>query len=389
LVLVVDDIAENRLLAKAALERAGYGVLLAAGGEEALRRFSESMPDLVLLDIMMPGMDGFETCRRLRELPGGADTAVVFLTAMSDAGALEQAMEVAADDFLTKPFNRTELLIRVRSLLRIRELNQELRRHYEVIRTQRDALAQAEEQRKKLLGVIVHDLKNPLAAVVTNIQFVQAAQLDADSSDALTDALASSRSLLRMISNLLDISRAEDGALTPGLDHVDVGAMLEEVRKAIAPRAEGAKVRLEVACAGAGLLVTDGQMLGRVLENLLDNAIRNSPAGGLIRVSAEEDGSGNIRLAVSDQGRAIPPELRERIFEQFAQVDRPDEHLARTSRGLGLPFCKVAVHALGGCIRIEDGPSGGNTICVELPRAAAAGLDARRMLAWPESPTRH
>ena len=113
-------------------------------------------------------MDGFETCRRLRALPGGADVPILFLTALGDLGTHKAALDSGADDFLTKPINRTELLIRVRSLLRIRRLSDELRRNYDVIRSQRDELLAAQRQQLELATLIVHDLKNPLSSILSN-----------------------------------------------------------------------------------------------------------------------------------------------------------------------------------------------------------------------------
>lgn len=139
-ILVVDDNAANSPLAEAHLVAAGYAVQLAEGGEQGIAAFEEWQPGLVLLDILMPGMDGFETCKRLKKLPAGKDVPVVFLAALSDLSAHEQAMESGADDFLTIPINRTELLIRVRLLLSVKHLRDELNQGYDLIRSQRDAL---------------------------------------------------------------------------------------------------------------------------------------------------------------------------------------------------------------------------------------------------------
>src|SRR6185369_5270762 len=139
---------------------AGYAAVQADGGERALELFAERRPDLVLLDVLMPRMDGLETCRRLRGLPGGTDTPILFLTALGDLGTHRAALDSGADDFLTKPINRTELMIRIRSLLRIGRLAREQKRSYELIRQQRDALIEAERQRQELSALIVHDLKN-------------------------------------------------------------------------------------------------------------------------------------------------------------------------------------------------------------------------------------
>src|SRR4029077_6880065 len=165
-ILVVDDNLQNREVAEGHLVGAGYAVIQAEGGEEALPMLEARRPDLVLLDVLMPGIDGFEPCRRIRLLPVVGDTPILFLTALGDLTTHKAALDSGADDFLTKPINRTELLIRVRSLLRIKQLGDELKRNYDVIRSQRDALLVAQRQKEELTALIVHDLKNPLSSIL-------------------------------------------------------------------------------------------------------------------------------------------------------------------------------------------------------------------------------
>src|SRR5262249_44901630 len=144
-----------------------------------LALFEKLAPDLVLLDVLMPGLDGFETCRQLRQLKGGSEVAVVFVTALSDFGSHQRAMASGADDFLSKPLNRTELLLRVRSPFGIKRLKDELKTGYELIRSQRDALLVAHRQREDLTAMVVHDLKNPLTSILANAQaLVELAESD-------------------------------------------------------------------------------------------------------------------------------------------------------------------------------------------------------------------
>jgi len=137
-ILVVDDNAQNRALAQASLEDEGYEVLLASGGEEGLRLVESERPDCVLLDVRMPGTDGFAVCSRIRELPDARDTPVVFLTALRDVDTFDQALRAGGDDFLTKPVRPTELVLRVAAALKLRRMNAELREHYDLVRRQRD-----------------------------------------------------------------------------------------------------------------------------------------------------------------------------------------------------------------------------------------------------------
>src|SRR5215831_19206357 len=193
----------------------------------------------------MPGMDGFETCRRIRAMPEACDVPVLFLTALGDLATHRAALDSGADDFLTKPINRTELLIRVRSLLRIRQLSDELQRNYDVIRAQRDALLAAQRQKEELTALIVHDLKNPLSSILSNVQFcVGQKGLGDEERESLRDVLRASQSMVRMVMNLLDVSRSEDGALVPRMTPFELPALLEEVCSEMGRRVEDKAQRL-------------------------------------------------------------------------------------------------------------------------------------------------
>ena len=379
-VLVIDDNLQNREVAEGHLVSAGYNAFLADGGEEGLARFQELRPDLILLDVVMPRMDGFETCRRLRALPGGPDVPILFLTALGDLGTHKAALDSGADDFLTKPINRTELLIRLRSLLRIRRLSDELRRNYEVIRSQRDELLTVQRQRLELATLIVHDLKNPLSSILSNVEYLNASGgLPEREREALDDVLRASRSMFRMVMNLLDISRSEDGALIPRCAEFDVTALLNEVSSETVRRLEekGQTLRLSIDPA-VGAVVADRDLVRRVVENLLDNSHKYSPRNGRISIevttSTLDVGAGDeppvpaIELRVRDEGAGIPADYRTRVFEKYVRVEDRGVNEPRNSQGLGLVFCRTAVEAHGGRIWVEDSGARGSCFCLRLPR---------------------
>ena len=171
-VLVVDDNEQNRALAQAALEGEDMSVLLATNGEEGVALFEREHPDCVLLDVRMPGLDGFGACARIRALPGGPETPIIFLTALRDVDTFDRAIRAGGDDFLTKPVRPTELIVRVQGALRLRRLSAELRDHYDVIRRQRDALMRLQLQKERLTSFVVHDLKNPVNAIDLHAQML-------------------------------------------------------------------------------------------------------------------------------------------------------------------------------------------------------------------------
>ncbi|HWO20982.1 MAG TPA: hybrid sensor histidine kinase/response regulator [Kofleriaceae bacterium] len=361
-VLVVDDNAENRALAQATLEDEGYTVRLATSGAEALAAFEREHVDCILLDIRMPGMDGIEACRRLRALPAGSDVPILFLTAQRDVDTFDRAREAGGDDYLTKPVRPSELIARVGAAAKLRRMALERRELYDVVRTQRDDLMRLQLQKEQLVAFLVHDLKNPVNAIELQAQRISRDPgVTARSRDAAARVQMETRALLRMITNLLDLSKADEGGLAPVRRPISLAELLAEVETAMLPRAREALITLSASAAGVAL-VADRDLLLRTIENLVDNAIRYAPENTAVSMTARSDGSG-VEIRVADAGPGVPQELHARVFERFAQAE---DGRARTSRGLGLAFCKLAVEAHGGRIWIEDGTPGA-IFCLRIP----------------------
>lgn len=374
-ILVVDDNPMNLQLIEAQLSIAGYAVTCASCGEEALSLFERYTPDLIILDIMMPRISGFETFRRLRQLPGGSETPVVFLTAAMDLDTHKTALDLGADDFLSKPINRTELLIRVRSLLRIRRLHTELRHGNELLRSQRDALLRVQQQKEKLSAFVVHDLNNRLTTIIGISDLMgedtELTEPTRESAQLISDA---ADSIQRMVMNLLDISRSEDGELVLRLQDVDLAALFQRacMRQKVRARLRRQTLRCQVDPGGQRLLA-DAELLSRLLDNLIDNAIKYAPADSHIELLARPlPDQRTLEIRVSDEGPGIPPAQRERIFEKYVQLD-PHVDSRWAGRGLGLAFCRLVAEAHGGRVFVEDNTPRGSAFCLQLPLPPAAG----------------
>jgi signal transduction histidine kinase len=363
-ILVVDDNAENRALAQAALEDEGYQVVLAAGGDEGIAAVETEHPDCVLLDVRMPGTDGFEVCAKIRQLPRGADTPVIFLTALRDVDTFDRALRAGGDDFLTKPVRPTELVVRVQAALKLRRMSSELREHYDLVRRQRDDLMRLQLQKERLTAFVVHDLKNPVNAMDLHAQLLlRDPELPPRVKESAQHIRDEARALLRLVLNLLDISKSEEGQLQPKLRPLPLHELTNEVVDTHQVKAQAAGLKL-VTEVPATTVQADIDLLRRVLENLLDNAIRHAPSGSLVRVVASPAPDG-VELRVADAGKGIAPEMRDKVFERFVQVDG-SAVASRSGRGLGLTFCKLAVESHGGSIWIEDAAPGA-VFCVRLP----------------------
>ena len=364
-ILVVDDNLQNRLVAEGHLASVGYRVLQAESGAQAIERFAAEAPDLVLLDVLMPGLNGFETCQRLRALPAGPETPICFLTALEDLQSHEQAMASGADDYLTKPIRRTELLLRVKSLLRIRRFSRELEASVQTIVAKNAELEHEQAQRQQLTDLIVHDLKNSLAGILSNLEFLELETgISAEGHEALLDAGSAAKNIHRMVLNLLDVSRGEDGSLRTHPTRFSVRELVDEVVRETARRAALRNVELSVQVA-QGLEVTgDRDLLRRVAENLLDNALRYAPKGSTVGLELGATNEAHWTLKVRDQGPGVPANLRERVFEKYVQLERPT---GAGGRGLGLLYCRLAAEAHQGRIWIEPNEPQGSLFCVELP----------------------
>ena len=364
-ILVVDDNAQNRALAQATLEDEGYQVILAETGEQGIQAVQNERPDCVLLDVRMPGTDGFTVCSRIRALPEGSDTPVVFLTALRDVDTFDRALRAGGDDFLTKPVRPTELVLRVQAALRLRRMHTDLREHYALVRRQRDDLMRLQLQKERLTAFVVHDLKNPVNTLDLHAQLLQRnPALPESARDSVRHIRHEARSLLRLILNLLDISKSDQARLTTNKSRVELEPLLRDICEAFELRAASGQLQFERQV-DVPYVQADPDLLRRVLENLIDNALRYAPPQSLIRLSVSSS-DGATLLRVADQGRGIPAAERDKFFEAFTQGSAEAALTFRTNRGLGLAFCKLAVEAHGGTISIEDARPGA-VFCVRLP----------------------
>ncbi|HEU4730212.1 MAG TPA: hybrid sensor histidine kinase/response regulator [Kofleriaceae bacterium] len=365
-VLIVDDNAENRALARATLEDEGYRVVLASSGPEGVAAFARSRPDCVLLDIQMPGMDGITACRLIRESPGGRDVPIVFVTAQRDVETFDRARLAGGDDFLTKPVRPTELVLRMQVAMKLHRIATERNELFELIRRQRDDVMRLQLQREQLIAFLVHDLKNPVHAIKLHGELIaRDQQASARSRSSAASIQSDTASLLRMIMNLLDLSKADEGRLVPTILPIDLGGLAAEVKVAMAARARTADVDL-VADVPSRTIHGDPDLIRRMLENLVDNAIRHAPERSAVRLSAADQGS-DVEIRVADAGPGVPPQLRERVFDRFVQ----GEAVSRAGSGLGLAFCKLAAEAHRGSIWIEDANPGA-VFCVRIAAAPPA-----------------
>jgi two-component system, sensor histidine kinase and response regulator len=356
-VLVVDDNEANRLLALNTLEDEGYRVVIASNGEDAVASFQRESPDCVVMDVRMPGVDGFAACERIRALPRGLETPVVFLTALRDVDTFDRALRAGGDDFLTKPVRPTELVIRVQSALKLRRLSAEVREHVDVLKHQRDDLLRVQLQKERLMAFVVHDLKNPLSAMDLNAQLLARDRALPESARESVDAIrTAARRLGRMILNLLDLSKGDEGKLVARRGPIDAKALAARVVAEMDPAAQERGVKLQASVASEAIQ-GDADLLERTLVNLVENAVRHAPRGTAVTLDIRRRGSA-VEIRVADAGSGVPESQRANIFDPFVQLEGQGGPSNRSGRGLGLAFCRLALEAHGGRIWVEDASPG-------------------------------
>jgi two-component system sensor histidine kinase/response regulator len=357
-VLVVDDTIANLRLLSNMLSEEGYEVRAVTNGPQALQAVERDPPDVILLDITMPEMDGYEVCRRLKARDRSKDVPVIFLTALTDTADKVRAFDAGGVDYVTKPFQLEEVLARVKTQVALRQARVALAGSYRRLRT-------LEQLRDDLVHMIVHDMRSPLTALQIDLNLLKgpAAALDDVSRQGLQAAVDSVKALNRMANDLLDVSRLEEGKMPIDRAEWDLTQIASEVRSAL--RNIDHERPIDIETAGPVRATCDGSLVRRVLENLVSNGIRHTPAGSRIRISLASD-RGRVRVEVHDQGRGVPPEAREKIFEKFGALQARHDR-SYHSVGLGLAFCKLAIRAQGGTIGVDSGVPAGSTFWFELP----------------------
>jgi two-component system, sensor histidine kinase and response regulator len=304
-------------------------------------------------------MDGLETCRQIRAMPGTEMLPIIFLTADERPETHADAFRAKGDDFLRKPVFPTELIVRIRSLMRLKRLQAE-------IQAERDALIDAQKQREQLFEFIVHDLKNPLATIQVGLDLLSdCPDNSATQKQQLLRIRETAQRMGRMVQNILDISRAEQMGLEVKRSPLVLSEWLPEMFRAVEYRAQRLNQEMSWSCSDGLALTADPDLLGRVLLNLLDNALKYSSSGSHTRLEAEATDTG-VRFRVLDEGQGIPEHMRTAIFDKFIRLEEEGAK-TRSSSGLGLTFCQVVVEAHGGRIWVEGNDPRGSVFIMEIP----------------------
>jgi len=393
-VLVVDDSPANLIALGAVLKPLGVQIVEARSGLEAIERVANSSFAVALLDVQMPGMDGFELASRIRELASGVELPIIFLTAIhADELYVRRGYQLGGADYIMKPFDADVLRARVRAFVdlfqqrerlrarqvgeRTRERDEALAKLSRMLESERAARREAEvanRAKDEFLATVSHELRTPLNAILGWSMLARDFANDPQAQRALQTIERNARAQMRIIEDVLDIGRIISGKLRLEVDSVDVGEPIRGAVEAVRPAADAKEVELTIDVAkDIGRMMADPERLQQIVWNILANAIKFSSQRGHVELVARR-ADGQVTIRVTDDGQGIAPEFLPHLFEPFRQADGSTTR-RHGGLGLGLAIVKQLVQAHGGSVTAESPGLGlGATFVVVLPaRAAQAG----------------
>lgn len=408
LALVVDDDPVMRLLVRAALEGSGWRVEEAENGRDALVAFQRLHPDVVLLDVMMPEMDGFMACAALRTLPEGAHVPVLIMTGLDDYHSITQAYDAGATDFLTKPLNGLLLSHRVRYIVRSSRVLQELRLSQANLAQARDAALEGTRLKSEFLATVSHEIRTPMNGVLGMTELLLDTSLTPEQRDYTDTIRTSGEALLLIINDILDFSKIDADKLQLEEVDFDVRQLLEDIVGLFQERARGKGVKLSCLTQAQVPIWLRGDpgRLRQILSNLLDNAVKFTERGTiavhaeveekpakqnpidsalhapLVPVTGETCPVVSMRFSISDTGIGIAAEACGRIFQPFMQADGSNTR-KHGGTGLGLAICQRLVELMGGTIGVDSEPGRGSVFRFTIPLECQSDASVPRPLRKP------
>ncbi|MFH0991261.1 MAG: hybrid sensor histidine kinase/response regulator [bacterium] len=366
-ILVVDDTEDNLDLLEFALKRKPVKMLRATSGKMCLAMAEEFQPDLILLDIQMPEMDGFETLKRLRTNPRSVKIPVIFLTAQrKDAESIATGLALGADQYLTKPIDTEELLVRTKMLIRLKKAEAEL-----------------EQTKSDFMAMMVHDLRSPLIGVKSVVELIlespKGQPLDEDYFELIRSAKTSAVRLLDLISDFLDVSKYEAGNSSFDIIAVPVNRFIEPVTRQMMLQFRQKNVTLEEQIpSDLPNVLADSAKTEQVVMNFISNALKFTSSGGTIVLSGESISKESpvdasmlkryVRINITDTGLGVQPEEVQNLFTRYKQTSSARKVKSKGT-GLGLVICKLIVEAQGGTVAVQSIPGKETTFSFTLPVA--------------------
>jgi signal transduction histidine kinase/HPt (histidine-containing phosphotransfer) domain-containing protein len=374
-VLVVDDEPDNFDVIEALLGNLDYQLHYAASGRQAIDSLHIFKPDLILLDVMMPELDGIEVCKQIKHHPVWKFIPTVMVTALSSKEDLSRCLEAGADDFVSKPVNRLELRARVHSMLRIKQQHDQLQAAIAEIQQAKDAAELAAQVKSDFLAMMSHEIRTPINGVLGMTQLLSKTQLTSAQQKYVNNARISGEILLSVINDILDFSKIESGKLDLEEQPLDLRLLLQDVADLLLPKAIEKNLELthQLAADVPHYLIGDVTRLRQILLNLVNNAIKFTATGGVnisCQANAAALGNYELQFSIQDTGIGIAADDFDRLFQPFTQANTSTTR-EYGGTGLGLTICQRLIEMMQGRIWVESNLEQGATFHFTIVAAAA------------------
>ena len=361
-ILAVDDDRINLRIIAGILRHEGYEIAEAASGEQALELYTSFQPNLVLLDVMMPGIDGFETCRTLKKTYGAACAPVIFITAKSETDDVVAGFDAGGVDYLAKPFRPKEVVARIRTHLS----NQQLVEQQKLLV---DQLSKANAAKDRFLGMCAHDLRNPLSSIRGLAELMEEGaigEITGEQREIVKTIHGASQSMLQLVNELLDVATIEAGHLKLEKEATNLVEIIERSVHLSGIEAAKKDTKIEIVrLAEEPVVEIDPNKIRQVVDNLISNAVKYSPRGSLITVTLHRSEAA-AGFSVRDNGPGIPANERHKLFKDYGRLSAKPTG-GEKSTGLGLAICRKIVEAHNGTIGVDNADGNGAVFVVHLP----------------------
>lgn len=361
LILIVDDVPQNLQVLRSTLQKSNYRIAAANNGEVALRYLQKNTPDLILLDVMMPIINGFEVCKQIKAQEHLKNIPVIFLTARTEKEDVVKGFEAGGVDYITKPFNMSELMSRVKTHISLKNARDT------ILKMNQDLVA-LNEEKTELMHIASHDLKNPLTAILMHAQSLKDRNPEgSENFEGGGAILRSGSKMLDIITKLLDIQRLEAGEEESTPELIDVIELVSQALKDHQNHAQRKHITLQWSPQNE-LFFTESnwRLLQQVLDNLLSNALKYTPCKGQVTVDIQPGEDQTLRLSIADSGPGFTPEDQQRMFQKFARLSaRPTAD--EDSTGLGLSIVKRLCELLGITLELSTQAGKGSCFTLILP----------------------
>lgn len=374
-ILIVDDIPDNLFVLQKTLERHNYVTKVATSGEKAFMEIEKQLPDLIILDVLMPVMNGFEVCQKLKSMDTTKDIPVIFLTAKTAVDDIVEAFEKGGNDYILKPFNISEVLARVKTHLDLKKARDENKKYIEALKQTNDELTQAKQELKELnkskdkfFSIVAHDLKNPFQGFLGMTQILMS-EIDSFTKEeigrSVTEMNDSANILFKLLENLLTWSRIQMGKIELNPMEVDLWSLTSQSLDVYGNNAKLKKISLVNEVQRDIRVLVDPLQLDTVLRNLISNAVKFTYEGGTVKLYSNLKVD-RVELIISDNGAGISQDDQELLFKidsGFSKNGTNDE----IGTGLGLILCKELIEQNGGTISVKSQLDQGSDFIITLP----------------------